>query len=624
MNTPLLLEAALRSLIMGGSIWAALRLLRIHQVRAQRLAWLLALAGALAMPLIVGGQVGPRLLPQSLTQVPFDTLLPSAPTLAVSAMPAPATATLPASAAVHLDINPHPQVTEPQAPRSPFSAAALSSAALGLYCLVAATLLLRLCMGAGLALRLRDRAQRAKFPCGMQIDVRISSRIATPVTIASTVLLPSNYASWEEPTLRAVLTHEGAHVRQGDFYVQLLASLHCALFWFSPFSWWLRRHLSELGEALSDRAAVEQAQSRASYAEILLAFAAGAQWPRTSVAMARENSLTPRIERLLNDRGFEQSFGSKRRPVLIAAGVVALALLASTSMVRVQAASPVGTAAAAAAPIAATPPTPPLPAAVPTPPIAAPGSPPAPAPATAPVPAPPPARVDTDSDATSRDASRQVSDHRARHNDEILVIHSGESRVAFDSGEKLPPQAGDYIYYRHAGKTYLIQDANTIANARALLAPMQQLGRVQQELGKQQAMLGKQQQALGARQQFALTVQTPEFKRDLAELEVLVKQMDLAHLSEQIDRKALAELQSHLGELQGRVGALQADLDMRAGRMGRLLGEQQGALGEQQGKLGEEQGRLGEQQRRIVEDAKARLTPLIEQAIREGNAKPVN
>jgi beta-lactamase regulating signal transducer with metallopeptidase domain len=582
-NTPLLLDAALRSLIMGASIWAALRLLRIRQVRAQRLAWLLALAGALAMPLIVGGQMGPRLLPQFLPPFPVEELLPSARRVEVSAAPAPTA--LQASAALHLDINPHPKFTEPQAPRSPFSAAALSSAVLGLYCLVAATLLLRLCMGAGLALRLRDRAQRANFPCGMQTDVRISSRIATPVTIASTVLLPSNYASWEESTLRVVLTHEGAHVRQGDFYVQLLASLHCALFWFSPFSWWLRRHLSELGEALSDCAAVEQAQSRTSYAEILLAFATGAQWPRTSVAMARANSLTPRIERLLNDRGFEQSFGRKRRSVLIAVGVVALALLASTSMVRVQAASP----AAAAAPAPA-----------------------------------PPARVDTDIDATSSDASRQASDHRSRHNDEILVIHSGESRVAFDSGEKLPPQAGDYIYYRHAGKTYLIQDANTVAKAHALFAPMQELGRMQQELGKQQAMLGKEQQALGARQQFALKVQTPEFKRDLAELEVLVKQMDLAHLSEQIDRKALAELQSHLGELQGRVGALQADLDMRAGRMDRLLGEQQGALGEQQGKLGEEQGRLGEQQRRIVEDAKARLTPLIEQAIREGNAKPVN
>ena len=64
MNAHLLLEAALRSLVMGAIIFAALRLLRIEQVRARRTAWLLALAGALAMPLLVAAQIGPRLLPE--------------------------------------------------------------------------------------------------------------------------------------------------------------------------------------------------------------------------------------------------------------------------------------------------------------------------------------------------------------------------------------------------------------------------------------------------------------------------------------------------------------------------------------------------------------------------------
>ncbi|MGO9933203.1 MAG: hypothetical protein ACLPV8_15535 [Steroidobacteraceae bacterium] len=63
MSTYLLAEAALRCLIMGATILAALRVLRIHQVRAQRAAWLFALAGALAMPALVGWQIGPRLLP---------------------------------------------------------------------------------------------------------------------------------------------------------------------------------------------------------------------------------------------------------------------------------------------------------------------------------------------------------------------------------------------------------------------------------------------------------------------------------------------------------------------------------------------------------------------------------
>ena len=35
-----------------------------------------------------------------------------------------------------------------------------------------------------------------------------------------------------------------------------------ALFWFSPLGWWLKRKLSDLGEAISDRAGLEEAASR--------------------------------------------------------------------------------------------------------------------------------------------------------------------------------------------------------------------------------------------------------------------------------------------------------------------------------------------------------------------------
>ena len=64
MSTHLLLEAAVRTLVMGAIIFVALRLLRIEHIRARRTAWLLALAGALAMPFIVAAHIGPRLLPE--------------------------------------------------------------------------------------------------------------------------------------------------------------------------------------------------------------------------------------------------------------------------------------------------------------------------------------------------------------------------------------------------------------------------------------------------------------------------------------------------------------------------------------------------------------------------------
>jgi beta-lactamase regulating signal transducer with metallopeptidase domain len=599
MSTPILAEAALRSLIMGAIILAVLRLLRVHQVRVQRTAWLIALASALLMPALVGWQIGPRLLPQfpatALDQkaVIGATYHATVSSLTTATVRHPEAAALPVPAARAGIAN------------AAFNAA--FNAALAAYLSVAALLLLRLCFGVGFALRLRGRAQRVTLQSAPHSDIRVSPQIATPVTIASTVLLPASFSTWDAPTLRVVLTHECAHVRQRDFYVHLVASLHCALFWFNPFSWWLKRQLAELGEALSDGAAAAQAQSRASYAEILLAFATRAPWPFAGVAMARASSLTPRIERLLDDRGFEKSFTARPRQAFVAAGAVLLAMIASTSMVRVSAASPDAVSAAG------TPTAPPAPPAVPAAPpaLAVPVAPTTPAPPTA----PPQVRIDarTATDVSTGDVSVRALD------DEILAIRVGESRVTFDSGSGLPQIAGDYIYYQHDGKTYLIQDPQTIANARRLLAPMEELGRMQQELGRQQAAMGKQQKALRA-EQLAARVQTPDFKRDMVELERVMRQMDLEHLTPQIDQKALAELQSRLGEIQSRVGAMMAELGMQQAK----FGEQQGVLGEQQGKLGEAQGRLGEQRRKIAEEARRQLRPLIEQAIREGVAKPVN
>jgi beta-lactamase regulating signal transducer with metallopeptidase domain len=558
-NTHLLLEAALRSLVMGAMVFVVLRLMRIDQVRARRTAWLLALFGALAMPALVGAQIGPRLLPDI------------APTrLQAARIPSEPYRSAPSEASSHR------VAAQPQAPliaeerdQEAGPAVTLWSLAVIGYCAVAAVLSLRLCTGVGLALRLRNQAERVIFPFDPELDVRISSRVATPVTIGSSVLLPGGYTSWDGATLRIVLSHERAHVRQLDFYVHALAGLHCALFWFNPLSWWLQRQLAELGEALSDCAAVEQAESRASYAETLLAFATRGRAPFAGVAMASAGNLTPRIERLLSDRGFERSFAVKHRLPYVAAGVVMMSMVAATSMVRVQAAP------------------------------------------------------------TSQTLNTDTADDP--HEDGVMAINTDHSHTMFNSGNLLPSQRGDYIYFQHAGKPYLIQDPAIIAQAQAMLAPMkalreqqQDLGRKQRELAIKQATLGAQQGAFAAAQVHAMKIDTPEFKRDMAELKHVIKDMHLDELTAQIDRNALAEVQAHLAEIQAATGKLTADLAMRQADFGAhqgVLGAQQGELGEQQGKLGEQQALLGEQQRKIVEDVRRQLKPIIEQAIREGKGK---
>jgi hypothetical protein len=84
----------------------------------------------------------------------------------------------------------------------------------------------------------------------------------------------------------------------------------------------------------------------------------------------------------------------------------------------------------------------------------------------------------------------------ARDEEGVLVIRSGHSHMMFDAGDRLPSQSGDYIYFQHNGKPYLIQDPQIIAKAQALLAPMKLLGDKQRLLGDQQSMLGIQQRKI--------------------------------------------------------------------------------------------------------------------------------
>jgi beta-lactamase regulating signal transducer with metallopeptidase domain len=609
-----LLEAAVRSLVMGAIIFAALRFMRIEQVRARRTAWLLALAGALAMPILVSAQIGPRLLPEF-----------AAPTPRLEALAPPAAQAQPLRAEYgdyrgplaesHAGMMPDTEVRsgaasiEDNADSATLGNMALSLAVFG-YCVVAAVLSLRLCAGVGFALRLRNQAERVIFPFDPELDVRTTTRVASPVTIGSSVLLPSNYTSWDGATLRIVLSHERAHVRQKDFLIHALAGLHCALFWFNPFSWWLQRQLAELGEALSDCAAVEQAESRTGYAEILLAFATRARWPLTGVAMAHASNLTPRIERLLNDQGFERSFAKARRLPFIAAGVVALAMFASTAMVRVHASSTDD-------------PTPPNAPEAPKPPE----TPNTPAVPNTPVVPHPPAPPSPDAGASRSTKSTGAAKHLddvAKDEDGVLVIHSGHSRTmfdaGFDAGDESSSRDGDYIYFQHNGKRYLVQDPQIIEKAQELLAPMKALREKQRLLGKEQSMLGVQQRMLGSQERSIKLAESPEFKRQIKELERTIKELDLPRLTAQIDRQALAEVQAHLGEIQARVGELQLQFGLQQGQ----FGEQMSKLGEERGKLGEQQSQLGEQQRKAAEEARRELKPLIEEAIRQGKGKPLS
>jgi beta-lactamase regulating signal transducer with metallopeptidase domain len=667
-NTAWLLEAAIRTLIMGSIIFLALRVLRIDQVRARRTAWLLALGGALLMPLLVAAHIGPRILPELKRAEPavFSAESGLAGTLVYQARPTTDAALPPVIAVVDAEAKGSHQATA-------------AGVALNLYIVIATLLLLRLGLGLAMALRLKWRAQRIdarriNMPAAANADVRVSAQLANPVTVTSSILLPRNYLHWDAATLRIVLSHEFAHVRQKDFYVQLLAGLHCALFWFNPFSWWLQRQLADLGEALSDHAASQQADSRASYAEILLSFATGAQLPSAAVAMARSSNLTPRIERLLSDRGFERSFLGKPRLPWIAAAIVIMALVASTAVKRVDAAEPAivtppapetpqfpeapapeapppaDVPPAPAKPAPARPPArpiPPLIARVAVVPAVAPVPAAAPTPAVPPVPAIPPWRVAAASPgfhgpsedhalSTWIDIDDAGLSYMSIDDDEVFVFKSGDARLMFNGdfkkrfGRDMPTAEGDFIFYQHHGKPYLVQDPAILAKALELYAPLRDTNVMDKnaqraDLARAQANLISQRQVLKQKSN-EMKLSTAEFQAAVEEISKMLEQMKNEKLTVQADQKILHALQNRLGSIQGRLGELQGQIAMQAAGavMQEEMAAQQAELTAEHAQREAEHELAGGTNVKIINDAQRELKPLIEQAIKDGRVKPVN
>ncbi len=599
-------------------------------------------------------------------------------------------------------------------------------------------LLARVLIGLSLAFRIWHRARPASSlasPDGAYASIRVSADVQTPVTIGSTVILPSSYAAWDQDKLRVVLAHEQSHVRQGDFYLQLAAAVYAAAFWFSPLGWWLQRKISELGEALSDCAGLEQAKDPASYAQILLEFAA---MPRTSpltgaltgVAMARSSNLSGRIDRILNDRRFRVAFLGGRRHAVLSAILVPAALVATVACIRIApsvhaasltAATQTGRSASPAAPQS---PTAPVAAQAPAPQASVPSAPDvaAPAPPTvvpdgAVVPdavvvpdVPDSAKIVPDNAVASE--MEIVPDHGDTHHfaygfgqsrrgrDESFAIVNGHDTNVNMNGdshsdfEKAKAKYHDhFIWFERNGKSYVITDPAIVAQAEQMFATDPKIKVQQNELQARMKALQDEMQRVRP-ETLVIDPNTPEFKHQMEELQLRVKdldkikidvntpefksqmekmQLDLKHLNDvkidlnlhdlqeqigklqadlgridaikikamtekinaevqaQINAEVKADVQAHLqeqlGDFQGRIGDVQGQIGDIQGLIGDQqgqLGEKQGEIGERMGKVGEEMGRLGEEQGRQAEAAAKRMQSVLDQAVKDGKAKPID
>jgi beta-lactamase regulating signal transducer with metallopeptidase domain len=144
------------------------------------------------------------------------------------------------------------------------------------------------------------------------------------------VLLPADAPSWPADRIRIVLGHELAHVRRGDWTVQLAAEALRAVYWFNPLLWLACRRLRIESEQACDDAVLKLGVQGSDYASELidLARAFTADKPRLvpAAAIARPSSLERRIRAMLNGQ-------LNRDPITRSASMAAALVLTAVTVV---------------------------------------------------------------------------------------------------------------------------------------------------------------------------------------------------------------------------------------------------------------------------------------------------
>ena len=458
--------------------------------------------------------------------------------------------------------------------------------ALRSYALVAGLLALRTALG---LLRLRHLGTSARPVPELGPEVFETAHVPVPVTYGVSrprILLPVDWRNWTNETLGAVLAHERSHIAQRDFLTQCLSKLNRAMYWANPLAWWIDRELALLAEQISDDAALNRVRERPAYAAVLLHFAQQrANFASAAgVAMARPGGVASRIDRILDDaHSLSQPLSSLARVALATAAIVAIVAVGAFKLSTVAAQTN---------------------------------------------------RQERRNTSVTIESDGVVIGADRNQPRWALVHRDGRS---MDGGPGAWPRAralvgktlGDYLWFIKDGQEYLIDDAGVIAEIESWFKPLEELGHEQGELGEKQGALGEEMGKLGEEmarlglEMARVTVEMPDMKALRMRLEELNR---LSSSSRVVSADALASVQNRLGELQNLLGQAQNRVGERQSTIGELqskIGEKQSLLGAEQGKLGELQGKLGERQGKIAEGAEQRLRSLIDQAVRDGRAKPV-
>jgi hypothetical protein len=174
-----------------------------------------------------------------------------------------------------------------------------------------------------------------------EVAIAASSRVFGPVTMGirrSLMLLPvSMLADLPEPDLRTVMMHECAHIRRGDFLLNLLYEIAALPVSYHPLLWLARERLIETREMVCDAMAAS-AGGRRQYVQSLLRLA--------SMLVAGAGVRVPQAIGIFDTKTFERRImklaekqipaGAARRAALtVACAVLGVAACGSAFALRV-------------------------------------------------------------------------------------------------------------------------------------------------------------------------------------------------------------------------------------------------------------------------------------------------
>jgi beta-lactamase regulating signal transducer with metallopeptidase domain len=327
----ILLEASLRSLVVGVCASVVLHALRVRSAATRHAALTAVLLAMLVSPLLVRWRPA---LPVTLPNVALPVAISPAPSSTVLVESRPAASTEAAASTFVASARgreAHALRSSPEAvlPVGVTASRSWSEVALTIWAAGVLAGALHLAIG---WFRLRRFASSCLGVDSAEIrhvttaTVAESPAAVTPVVfgiLRPRIVLPSSWSTWTAADLHATLAHETAHIRRRDTLVALVARVNRSVFWFHPLAWWLERALASSAEQACDDEVVRERGDERGYAELLVRSAAAVSiergrvaWP--AIGIGGRGDLETRIDRLLSGDGRRPT--PRRRAVVLAIG----------------------------------------------------------------------------------------------------------------------------------------------------------------------------------------------------------------------------------------------------------------------------------------------------------------